>query len=189
MTKQEIRKEYIKKRNALSGKQLLINQDLILIQFQRLALPGIQLIHTYLPIQNNNEPDPIPLVDWLHFQHPNLEITFSRINPVDFSMDHILQNEDTIFALNSYGIPEPQNGLFVNEMDIDLAIIPLLAFDENGNRVGYGKGYYDRFLSKCRKDIIKIGISYFPPIPKIEDLGLFDKKLDFCITPDRIYAF
>ena len=56
MTKQEIRKEYIKKRNALSDKQLLINQDLILIQFQRLVIPEFQLIHTYLPIQNNNEP-------------------------------------------------------------------------------------------------------------------------------------
>ena len=189
MTKKEIRKTYTEKRNTLTPKQVLVNQDLLLIQFQRLALPDLTLIHTYLSIQDRKEPDPMPLVEWLRFQHPNLHVSYSRINPADFSMEHVLEEDDTYFELNSYGIPEPQGGQLINEEEIELAFIPLLAFDVEGNRVGYGKGYYDRFLSKCRPDIIKIGISYFPPVDKIEDLGLFDKKLDFCITPDRIYAF
>jgi 5-formyltetrahydrofolate cyclo-ligase len=189
MKKKEIRKVYAEKRNGLTPKQVLINQDLFLIQFQRLQLPDLNLIHAYLPIDDKKEPDPMSLVEWLKFQHPNLHLTFSRINPADFSMEHVLYESDTNFELNGYGIPEPQGGELVNEEEIELAFIPLLAFDEDGNRVGYGKGYYDRFLSKCSPDIIKIGISHFPPVDKIEDLGLFDKKLDFCITPESIYAF
>lgn len=72
---------------------------------------------------------------------------------------------------------------------IDIAFIPLLAFDTEGNRIGYGKGYYDRFLAKCRKDIITIGLSYFPPLDKVDDIEFFDKKIDFCITPESVYAF
>jgi 5-formyltetrahydrofolate cyclo-ligase len=67
--------------------------------------------------------------------------------------------------------------------------MPLLAFDSKGDRVGYGKGYYDRFLAACRKDVLKIGLSYFPPVSSIDDIEIFDKKLDFCITPERVYAF
>jgi 5-formyltetrahydrofolate cyclo-ligase len=72
---------------------------------------------------------------------------------------------------------------------IDAILIPLVAFDKEGNRVGYGKGFYDRFLAACRPEALKIGISFFPPVDKIEDLHFFDKKLDLCITPDLVYAF
>ena len=104
-------------------------------------------------------------------------------------MLHFLQDDEMFFEKNQYGIPEPTGGVAVRERDIDIVFIPLLAFDKSGNRVGYGKGYYDRFLSKCRKDVLKIGLSFFPPVDSIEDVDFFDKKLDFCITPERVYAF
>jgi 5-formyltetrahydrofolate cyclo-ligase len=72
---------------------------------------------------------------------------------------------------------------------IDLVFIPLLACDLQGNRVGYGKGFYDRFLSKCRYDVKKIGLSFFDPVDKIEDVNVFDIPLDECITPKKTWVF
>jgi 5-formyltetrahydrofolate cyclo-ligase len=118
-----------------------------------------------------------------------MHVVYPKINPVDFSMQHILQEEDTYFELNHYGIPEPVNGKTIDPLELDLVIVPLLGFDEQGNRVGYGKGYYDRFLSKCKEDVIKVGLSFLSPIDCIEDVDFFDKKLDFCITPECVYAF
>ena len=189
MKKQEARKIFIEKRLLLTDREVEINQDLLLIQFQRLPLPFIHLAHSYLPLYEKNEPDPIQMINWLRFQNPDMQVAFPKINPIDFSMQHFLQDADSHYDLNIYGIPEPRGGEQINEDEIDLVIIPLLAFDFDGNRVGYGKGYYDRFLEKCRFDMIKVGISYFSPVDKIDDLGLFDKKLDFCITPDCTYAF
>ena len=189
MIKIEARELFRKKRAALSDKELLVFQDLLLIRFQELSLPYANLIHTYIPLYHNNEPDPGPLVDWIRFSDPGIRVTYSSIDPNDCSMKHFLQDDDMIFKTNQYGIPEPVSGIEIAENDIDIAILPLLAFDESGNRVGYGKGYYDRFISKCRGDLIKIGLSFFPPLEYIEDVDFFDKKLDFCITPERVYAF
>ncbi|MEY3642146.1 MAG: hypothetical protein RLZZ149_74, partial [Pseudomonadota bacterium] len=100
-----------------------------------------------------------------------------------------ISDDTTEFYLNQYGIPEPMGGIEIKAGQIDAAIIPLLAFDNIGNRVGYGKGYYDRFLANCRADVLKIGLSFFPPVSSIDDIENFDKKLDFCITPERVYAF
>lgn len=189
MNKQELRKLYREKRLALTDKELLIAQDLLLIQFQKMPLPPLSLIHSYLPLYDKKEPDPVPMLDWLRFSNPGMHVCFSKINQVDFSMEHFIQDDETVFEINTYGIPEPIGGEQVSEEEIELALIPLLAFDAQGNRVGYGKGYYDRFIEKCSPDMIKVGISYFPAADPIDDLGIFDKKLDFCITPDQIYAF
>ena len=70
-----------------------------------------------------------------------------------------------------------------------MVLVPLLAFDSKGYRVGYGKGFYDRFLKQCRNDCVKIGLSYFEPIDAINDAGEFDVPLDFCITPQKAYVF
>lgn len=189
MNKYELRKLYKSKRLSLSDKEVLISQDLLLIQFQKLPLPPLSLIHSYLPLYDKNEPDPVPMLDWLRFSNPGLHVCYSTIDQADCSMQHFIQDDDTFFQINAYGIPEPIGGEQVSEKEIDLALIPLLTFDLQGNRVGYGKGYYDRFIEKCRPDMIKIGISYFPATDQIDDLGIFDKKLDFCITPHQIYAF
>jgi 5-formyltetrahydrofolate cyclo-ligase len=189
MTKVQARQIHRNKRAALSVKDYNIFQDLLLIRFQELVLPYASLVHAYLPMYENKEPDPGPLIDWLRFTDPGLGITYPAINPIDFSMKHFLRHNNMCFKPNLYGIPEPISGPIVNEKDIDIAILPLLAFDLYGNRVGYGKGYYDRFISKCRKDIIKIGLSFFPAVENIEDVDFLDKKLDFCVTPDCIYAF
>lgn len=189
MTKAQIRASFGAQRKALSHREVNIRQDLLLIRFQQMRIPDARLVHTYHPLHDRNEPDPAPLVSFMRFQNPALEITSARINTADFSMFHFLQDDDMIFEINQYGIPEPIGGIEVLETDIDIAFIPLLAFDKKGNRVGYGKGYYDRFLAKCRKDVLKIGLSFFPPVDSIEDVDFFDKKLDFCITPERVYAF
>ena len=54
---------------------------------------------------------------------------------------------------------------------------------------GYGKGYYDRFLAECRKETIKVGISFFEPIDKIEDINKNDIAMDFVVTPNQVFSF
>jgi 5-formyltetrahydrofolate cyclo-ligase len=189
MKKSEARKIFSAQRSSLNPLEVNTKQDLLLILFQQLTLPHCSLVHAYLPRYDRNEPDPTPLLDFMHFRQPGMKVTYAKIDPSNFSMVHFLQDDEMFFEKNQYGIPEPIGGVTVNEKDIDIVFIPLLAFDRSGNRVGYGKGYYDRFLSKCRKDAMKIGLSFFPPVDSIEDVDFFDKKLDFCITPERVYAF
>lgn len=70
-----------------------------------------------------------------------------------------------------------------------MVFVPLLAFDKNGDRVGYGKGFYDKFLKECKPEIIKIGLSFFEPEEKIDGIFEEDIKLDYCVTPNEIYTF
>ena len=70
-----------------------------------------------------------------------------------------------------------------------MVFVPLLVFDQHGHRVGYGKGYYDRFLDQCSESTLKVGLTFFDPVTKIEDIETHDISLDFALTPERIYAF
>ena len=90
---------------------------------------------------------------------------------------------------NFFGIAEPAGGNKISPKEIDLVLVPLLAFDQKGYRVGYGKGFYDKFLSECRMDVIKIGLSFFEAEEQIADINQFDISLNYCVTPKRIYDF
>jgi 5-formyltetrahydrofolate cyclo-ligase len=129
------------------------------------------------------------ITDYLHFKNPNLNICYSKTDLERLTMEAIACRADSIFEANAYNIPEPLDNEVVEPSLLDLVIVPMLAFDLNGNRVGYGKGFYDRYLKQCRKDCIKIGLSYFGPVDSIEDRDDFDVPLDLCITPQRIYVF
>jgi len=105
------------------------------------------------------------------------------------SMKHFLLTDNTKIKKNNYNIPEPVNGLTVPTEMIDVVFVPLLAYDKQGNRVGYGKGFYDKFLSECKPNVIKIGLSFFMPEELIEDVYENDIRLNFCVNSEDIISF
>jgi 5-formyltetrahydrofolate cyclo-ligase len=189
MKKAAIRKIFRDKRAQLSARDETRLQDLLLIRFQQLILPFIQTVHSYLPANGKKEPDPEPILRWLAFRNPGMRTMVPRVNADMQTLSHCWLGEDSILELNAWGIPQPTGAAEGKPEEIDLVIVPLLAFDVNGHRVGYGKGFYDRFLASCRPETIKLGLSFFDPVERIEDTNTFDIRLDYCVTPERTYAF
>ncbi len=189
MTKAALRKRFLKEREDLTEREYNIMQDLLLINFQRLSLPLLQTVHTFLPMVQRKEPNPLPIVRWLQFKFPGLRTAAPRSDFSDCSMTHWLITPDTKFELNSKGIPEPSRTQELAPKSFDLVILPLLAFDGQGNRVGYGKGFYDRFLAECSTRCLRVGLSFFDPVEKIADTDTFDIPMDYCVTPEQVYEF
>jgi 5-formyltetrahydrofolate cyclo-ligase len=104
-------------------------------------------------------------------------------------MRHFLLTDNTKIKKNEYNIPEPVDGIEIPSTKIDVVFVPLLTFDKKGHRVGYGKGFYDKFLSACKPDAIKIGLSFFEAEELIEGIFEGDIALNYCVTPDRVYSF
>lgn len=190
MTKQYLRLHYKEKRAALSEKERLRLDDLLLIQFQQYTIPdGVNTLLSYWPLKQHTEVNTHLMTDFLQFRMPGLQIAYPVANFTDCSMKLYLVDDDTDYKINSYGIAEPVNGTAITAGEIDMVFVPLLAFDKNGYRVGYGKGFYDRLLAGCREDIIKTGFSFFEPVDTIEDINQFDVPLTTAITPNTIYEF
>lgn len=188
MTKQQLRIGYISKRNRLSQVEY---EDLcvkLFQQFQAVNLAGVSCVHLFLTIHKRKEPDTFIIRDWLKANHPQIKIVLPKTNFADNTMQSFADDDDLQLEVNAFGITEPMTGNEVDAVEIDLILVPLLAFDKQGYRVGYGKGFYDRFITQCRPDVQLIGLSFFGPVEKIEDLNGFDKPLTACITPAKIYS-
>jgi 5-formyltetrahydrofolate cyclo-ligase len=190
MNKKEIRKIYLLKRETLAVKDLELRSRVIADKFFKgFNLTNVGSVHIYLPIQDKNEINTWLLIDKFRKDFPQIKLFISRSNLSLGTVENFLFTEETILNVNKWGIPEPLSGeRCLNSEVIDLVFVPLLAFDKKGNRVGYGKGYYDRFLSECRKDVVKVGLSLEEPVKKI-DVELFDVPLTHCITPLKVYSF
>ncbi|HYC29221.1 MAG TPA: 5-formyltetrahydrofolate cyclo-ligase [Chitinophagaceae bacterium] len=189
MTKAALRTIYKDKRKELSDTDRMKLDDLVLIQFQRLQLPHVQTLLSYWPIPTHHEVNTLPLTDFMQFRVPGLTLAYPRTIHEDISMEAIIVHDDTEYITTPYGITEPQGGELLPPEELDMVFVPMLAYDERGYRVGYGKGFYDRFLKLCKDGVIKIGFSYFAPEPLISDVNDFDIPLNFAITPERIYEF
>jgi len=189
MLKKDARNYFKEKRYSITPTDKQKWDDLLLIQFQSIELPFLNYVLSFYPIEQNNEVNTFLITDYLHFRNPNLQICYSKTNLKDYTMQAIICNADSIFEANEYNIPEPLDTEIADPGSIDLVIVPMLAVDMKGNRVGYGKGFFDRYLKECRDDCIKVGFSYFEPVDSIDDANEFDVPLDFCITPQRAYVF
>lgn len=187
MTKKELRKLYKQRRFNISPKEKLKWDDLILLQLQKFDFGNADTLFTYWEM--NNEPNTQILSSYLKHTIPNLQICYPVIDFATCNMNAILTNEDTIFTTNEYGITEPTHGVEMHAIDLDIIFVPLLICDMQGSRVGYGKGFYDKYLAQTRADAITIGFNYFAPIVKIDDAKEFDIPLNYCITPEKIYEF
>lgn len=188
MKKAAIRELYKQMRMEITGQQRAKFDDLMLIQFQQSGIEIPSLIMTYAPMLQMGEFDPQLITDYCYFKNPG-QALFYPVVTNEKEMISVVVDDNTTFVPSKFGVNEPVDGLEMFPEEIDLVIVPLLAFDESGYRVGYGKGYYDRFLKKCREDVVKVGFSYFEPVKSINDVNAFDVKLDYCITPHQIYCF
>lgn len=176
---------------ALSFSQQEKLSDLMLIRFQQLPLIVPDVLLTYAALEQKNEFSPDQIVDYLNFKNPELSIAYTVMaNQSGIpALNVVLVDEDTIFTKNKYNIPEPLGGVQMDPKEVDVVLTPLLCFDKVGNRVGYGKGYYDRLFSGCREDVVKIGFSFFDAVDEISDINEYDFKLDYCVTPEKVYSF
>ncbi|WP_224488485.1 5-formyltetrahydrofolate cyclo-ligase [Robertkochia flava] len=187
MNKTALRKLYKEKRQTLDQDTLEELSIHIANQALRAKIWHNNTFHLFLPIAKHREVDTTFLLTAIQGKDKNVVI--SRSNFADGSMKHYLLTDSTSIKNNSFGIPEPVSGIEIAPTELDVVFVPLLAFDRSGNRVGYGKGFYDRFLNSCRKDTLKIGVSFFEPVKEISDLDEYDIPLDMCITPDGIFDF
>ena len=189
MTKKELRNIYREKRIAISSKERLKLDDLLLIQFQQLYFEDVQVLFSYWPKSSTQEPNTLLFTAFLRHMIPSLQIAYPVTDVATATMQAILISEETVYHANAYGINEPAEGSVLDPRSIDLVFVPLMIYDKEGYRVGYGKGFYDKYLEQCNNSVIKIGFSYFEPVEKIDDAALFDVPLNYCVTPQKVYEF
>lgn len=190
MTKFELRKIYLEKQKSLSDAEREEKSRRIANGFfENFSMENINLLHVFLPIETKREIQTSFIFKRLWAEFLNVATAVSRVNFQTMTLENFRFDSETKLAENKWHISEPTGGEPIASERIDAVLVPLLCFDERGFRVGYGRGFYDRFLSECRTDCLKIGLSYFPPVAEISDARDFDVKLDFCVTPPTVVKF
>jgi 5-formyltetrahydrofolate cyclo-ligase len=185
MKKSDIRKLYKEKRNQLSKNEIDSIEYSIIDKIKTLNITS-KKISLFLAIESQKEINTFKILKELEGSN---QIYASKSDFSTFEMIHFQITSNSNLAINNYGIPEPTEGNQLIESEFDIVFTPLLAFDIQGNRVGYGKGFYDRFLSKCNSNCQFIGLSLFDEFTEIEDINNEDIKLNACITPSKIIYF
>lgn len=187
MQKKELRLKYKTLRQELT--EDAIEQMSLAIANTALKLPiwDKTYFHVFLPIEKQKEINTEYLLHVLAGKDKEVLLSKSDFNTR--KMRHFLLTENTKIVKNVYGIPEPISGIEVQSKQIEVVFVPLLAYDKMGNRVGYGKGFYDLFLAECAPETVKVGLSFFEPEEEITDIFENDIALDFCITPHAVIPF
>ncbi len=187
MTKTELRTQYKALRKNLSEVEIEEMSLAIANSVLDLDIWDKTYFHVFLPIEEQKEVNTEFLLHLLSGK--DKEIVISKSDFSTRKMTHFLLTDNTKIKKNEYNIPEPVDGIEVSSSKIQVVFVPLLAFDIVGNRVGYGKGFYDQFLIECQHDTVKIGLSFFEAENSVADVFEKDVRLDFCITPEKCYRF
>jgi 5-formyltetrahydrofolate cyclo-ligase len=186
MKKSQIRKSIGEQRSSISIPEVEALSFKLLQQFQKLDFANVKALHVFLPIAEKKEPDTFILINWLQEHHPHIRIVVPKADFETSLMTHHVYPGRAGLSKNLFNILEPL-GSHIHNASVDLVVVPMLAFDLKGYRVGYGKGFYDRFLYGL--EARKVGLCFSPPIESIEDINEYDVKLDLCITPEQTFRF
>jgi len=144
----------------------------------------VKNVHIFLPIKQKNE---VSTWDFIkYFWDKGISVFVPKM--VQNEIKTIQLKPDTPLKENGWGILEPEDD-FVEDIKYDIVITPLLYCDNQGNRVGYGKGFYDMFFSKMDCNALKVGVSFFPPAALISDVSQQDVPLDYLVTPTEVLSF
>ncbi|GGW55673.1 5-formyltetrahydrofolate cyclo-ligase [Winogradskyella epiphytica] len=187
MTKSELRQKYKQLRKELSDHQVEDFSLEIANQLLKMAIWDKSFYHIFLSIEEQKEINTDYILNILAGKDKNIVISKSHIQ--DYSMTHYLLTDNTTLKKSKYNVPEPVDGIEIQPSQLDVVFIPLLAYDQSGNRVGYGKGFYDRFLAQCKPETLKIGLSFFDAETDTFETSENDIKLDYCVTPTQVIQF
>lgn len=187
MSKSALRKKYKALRNNLTHEELDDFSVAIANKLLKLPIWEERYYHLFLTIAEYKEIDTEFILNILAGK--DKDIIIPKTNFKDSSLTHFLLTDNTKIKKSTYNVPEPVDGIEVPSSKIDVVFVPLLAYDSKGNRIGYGKGFYDRFLAECKPDVIKIGLSFFPPETTDIETNSTDIRLDFCVTPNDVFHF
>ncbi|MGB3779879.1 MAG: 5-formyltetrahydrofolate cyclo-ligase [Tunicatimonas sp.] len=187
MEKSQLRETYRNRRAALSeddyrqGNQQLVGQLFAAYSF-------VGTVHCFLSAERQREVDTGPIIRRL-WAMPAVRMLAPRCRPSGNELSHHALTPGTRLEDNRWGIPEPVGAQEHPTSIVDWVLVPLLAFDRRGHRVGYGKGFYDRFLAACRPEARKIGLSLFSPVANIDDVDSQDVAMDAVVTPNQVWRF
>lgn len=146
----------------------------------------LEHFHLFFPIDRFNEVNTFYIKESLEQRDKTLYT--SQTNRGATELETLKLPKDAAFFMDEWGIPVPQESILVSPNKLEVVFVPLLAYDLSGNRVGFGKGFYDSFLGKLKPGVIKIGLSFYGPEERIQPDD-HDVPLDFCITPEKVFTF
>lgn len=185
MLKADLRKKYMDHRKTFSEEEVQHLSEKLFARFvEDFSIAPPQKVHLFLSIKRLNEVETRFFLDY--FWKNKIQVFVPKIqNGKIISLPY---TSDTLLEINSWGIPEP-----VVEEDasaaFDYVFTPTLYCDGKGNRIGYGKGFYDAFFTGQGKNAVKIGLNFFGPKEEIDDVLETDVRLDYLISPTETLSF
>ena len=189
MTKQELRKIYLNKRKALSQAEYIqLSHQLCENFFAGVDLSFVKVLHTFLPITEKREPDTWLIIDRIRREFPHIRLSIPRVNTASNKLENFYFEGLHQLETSNWGVPEPKQGIPTPTAKVDMVLVPLLAYDMQGHRLGYGKGYYDKLLAHCRPDTKKTGLSFFKAENRLPAHDA-DIRLNEIVTPSGLLAF
>ena len=190
MKKVRLREKYLARRQAMdAGRYHQQSQQIQARFFQHFNLAHYPYIHTYLACAERREVDTWGIVHVILSQYPQVVLAVPKLLGGPGQMESCPIDQATTFQSHAWGMQEPTGGRRVPAADFLLVILPVIAFDKHGYRVGYGQGYYDRFLQQCRPDVTKVGLCFAGPVSTVTDLHMHDVPMDYCVTPSQVFRW
>jgi len=185
--KNKLRKKYMSKRNELTSEKIEEFSLEVANRLLKLPIWDLEYYHLFLSIAEKKEIETEFILHILQGKDKNVILSKSDFNTR--KLHNFLLTDTTVIKKNRWNIPEPVDGIEIPSEKIEVVFVPLLAFDLNGHRLGYGKGFYDIFLASCKPNVIKVGVSFFEAENMIPELEISDIALDYCVTPYKTYIF
>ena len=186
-SKTELRKKYLEKRKSLSDIEIKGFSEKIFNRVKEyFDLEKINNIHIFISSEKLKEVKTDEFIKFLWEKGKRVFI------PKVYGKELLCYEltKETILKPNAWSIGEPEGvPISLNSVSMDMVITPLVYCDKKGNRIGYGKGFYDRFLSKINRNALKVGVGIFTPDEEIIDVSPADVALDYLVTSSDVFSF
>ena len=193
LTKAALRRAALARRRALTAAEVARRSELLAAQlFEHFPLAEWRWLHVFLPLVAKNEPDTWAIIRRIWAGHLPVRLAAPVVQPDGVSLKHYELTAATPLRVNRWGILEPAGtAAEVAPAAFDAVLVPLLACDAVGQRVGYGGGFYDRFLARCRPGTLFIGLNVLDEAPagRVANALPTDVPLSALITPGGVWRF